>query len=206
MPGPAWFTNPPHWGLDEQQQRLTLRAYYAAISFLDANVGRVLDALERLGLADNTIVVFVSDHGYHLGDRGQWMKQTLFERSTRAPLIIAGPSVAARGAASPRIVEFLDIYPTLAALAGLAPPAGLHGRSLVPLLTDASAPWDHPALSQVRRGAVPETFMGYTIRTDRWRYTEWDGGTRGTELYDVEADPDELRNVAGLPILSLIHI
>ena len=200
VPGPAWFTNPPHWGLDEQQQRLTLRAYYASISFLDANVGRVLDALERLGLADNTIVVFVSDHGYHLGDRGQWMKQTLFERSTRAPLLIAGPGVAARGAASSRVVEFLDIYPTLAALAGLAPPAGLHGRSLVPLLTDASAPWDHPALSQVRRGAVPETFMGYTIRTDRWRYTEWDGGTRGTELYDVEADPDELRNVAGLPI------
>ena len=119
VPGPAWFTNPPHWGLDEQQQRLTLRAYYASISFLDANVGRVLDALERLGLADNTIVVFVSDHGYHLGDRGQWMKQTLFERSTRAPLMIAGPGVVARGAASPRVVEFLDIYPTLAALAGL---------------------------------------------------------------------------------------
>ena len=77
---------------------------------------------------------------------------------------------------------------------------GLHWRSLVPLLTDALAPWDHPALSQVRRGAVPETFMGYTIRTDRWRYTEWDAGTRGTELYDVKADPDELRNVAGLPI------
>ena len=134
VPSPAWFTNPPHWGLDEQQQRLTLRAYYASISFLDANVGRVLDALERLGLADNTIVVFVSDHGYHLGDRGQWMKQTLFERSTRAPLMIAGPGVAARGAASPRVVEFLDIYPTLAALAGLTPPAGLHGRSLVPLL------------------------------------------------------------------------
>jgi iduronate 2-sulfatase len=199
VPGPAWFTNPPHWGLDEQQQRLTVRAYYASISFLDANVGRVLDALERLGLADNTIVVFVSDHGYHLGDRGQWMKQTLFERSTRAPLVIAGPGVTARGAASPRVVEFLDIYPTLAGLAGLTPPAGLHGRSLVPLLTNALAPWDHPAVSQVRRGAMPEAFMGYTIRTDRWRYTEWDGGTRGTELYDVAADPDELRNVAAQP-------
>jgi iduronate 2-sulfatase len=199
VPAPAWFTNPPHWGLDPQQQRLTLRAYYASISFLDANVGRVLDALERLGLADNTIVVFVSDHGYHLGDRGQWMKQTLFERSTRAPLLIAGPGVTARGAASPRVVEFLDVYPTLAALAGLTPPAGLHGRSLAPLLTDALAPWDHAAVSQVRRGAVAETFNGYSIRTDRWRYTEWDGGRRGAELYDVEADPDELRNVAAQP-------
>jgi iduronate 2-sulfatase len=197
VPAPAWFTNPPHWGLDEQQQRLALRAYYASISFLDANIGRLLDALDRLGLADDTIVLFVSDHGYHVGDRGQWMKQTLFERSTRAPLLIAGPGVTARGAASPRVVEFLDIYPTLAALAGLAPPTGLHGRSLVPLLTDALAPWDHPAVSQVRRGTLPGTFMGYTIRTARWRYTEWDGGTRGAELYDVEVDPDELRNLAG---------
>jgi iduronate 2-sulfatase len=199
VPSAAWFTNPPHWGLDEQQQRLTLRAYYASISFLDANVGRVMDALERLGLANNTIVVFVSDHGYHLGDRGQWMKQTLFERSTRAPLIIAGAGVAARGAASRRVVEFVDIYPTLASLAGLTPPAALHGRSLTPLLADAHAAWDHAAVSQVRRGPASEAFMGYTIRTDRWRYTEWDGGARGTELYDAETDPGELRNVAAQP-------
>ena len=196
VPAPAWFTNPPHWDLDARQQRLTLRAYYASISFLDANVGRVLDALDRLGLSNNTIVLFVSDHGYHLGDRGQWMKQTLFERSTRAPLMIAGPGVTARGAASPRIVEFLDVYPTLAALAGLTPPAGLHGRSLAPLLADARAPWDHGAVSQVRRGAGAQAFMGYTIRTERWRYTEWDGGARGTELYDVAADPGETRNMA----------
>ena len=199
VPSAAWFTNPPHWGLDEQQQRLTLRAYYASISFLDANVGRVLDALDRLGLADDTIVVFVSDHGYHLGDRGQWMKQTLFERATRAPLIVAGAGVRSRGAASPRIVEFLDIYPTLAALAGLTPPTGLHGRSLMPLLADAHAPWDHPAVSQVRRGAGQATFLGYSIRTDRWRYTEWDGGAKGTELYDDKADPDELHNLAAQP-------
>jgi iduronate 2-sulfatase len=199
VPSPAWFTNPPHWGLDQHQQRLTLRAYYASISFLDANVGRLLDALERLGLADNTIVVFVSDHGYHLGDRGQWMKQTLFERSSRAPLMLAGPGVAARGGASPRVVEFLDLFPTLATLAGLTPPVGLHGRSLVPLLTDPRTPWDHPAVTQVRRGAAPETFMGYSLRTERWRYTEWDGGVRGTELYDAEADPGELHNVAAAP-------
>ena len=199
VPAAAWFTNPPHWGLDEHQQRLTRRAYYASISFLDANVGRLLDALDRLGLADDTIVVFVSDHGYHLGDRGQWMKQTLFERATRAPLVVAGPGVLARGAASPRVVEFLDLYPTLAALAGVAPPAGLHGRSLLPLLTDPRAPWTHAAVSQVRRGGAAEPFMGYSLRTERWRYTEWDGGARGTELYDAAADPDELRNLAADP-------
>jgi iduronate 2-sulfatase len=198
VPAPAWHTNPPHWGLDEQQQRLTLRAYYASISFLDANVGRLLDALDRLGLTDNTIVVFVSDHGYHLGDRGQWMKQTLFERATRAPLLLAGPGITARGAASPRVVEFLDLYPTLAALAGLTPPEGLHGRSLVPLLANASAPWNHAALSQVRRGNAREMFMGYSVRTERWRYSEWDGD-RGVELYDAEADPDELRNLVADP-------
>ena len=89
-PAAAWFTTPPHWGVGEKGQREAIRAYYASISFLDANVGRILDALDRLRLTDNTIVVFISDHGYHLGEKGQWMKQTLFERSARAPLIVAG--------------------------------------------------------------------------------------------------------------------
>ncbi len=199
IPAPAWFTNPPHWGLDATQQREIIRAYYASIAFLDANVGRLLDALDRLGLTDDTIVVFVSDHGYHLGDRGQWMKQTLFERASRAPVIVAGHGVSDRGAASPRVVEFLDVYPTLADLAGLTPPAGLHGRSLRPLLADAQAAWDHPAITQVRRGAAPNTFMGYSIRTAHWRYTEWDGGARGRELYDADADPGELRNLVADP-------
>ena len=111
VPSAAWFTNPPHWDVNEAGQRESIRAYYASISFLDANVGRVLDALDRLRLTDNTIVVFVSDHGYHLGERGQWMKQTLFERSARTPLIVAGPGVSARGRASSRVVELLDLYP-----------------------------------------------------------------------------------------------
>lgn len=199
VPSPAWFTNPPFWGLDERQQREIIRAYYASISFLDANVGRLLDALDRLNLTDRTIVVFVSDHGYHLGDRGQWMKQTVFERSARAPLIMAGPGVAAKGSTSARVVEFLDVYPTLADLARVQAPAGLHGRSLMPLLADPGAPWDHPAISQVRRGPVGSTFMGYSIRTERWRYTEWDGGAKGVELYDAAGDPDELRNLADDP-------
>jgi iduronate 2-sulfatase len=198
VPRPAMFTNPPNWGVAVQGQRESIRAYYASISFLDANVGKVLDALERLGLVDNTIVVFVSDHGYHLGELGQWMKQTLFERSAKAPLILAGPGIA-RGRASSRTVEFLDIYPTLADLSGLAPPAGLPGRSLAPLLKNPAAVWQRPALSQVRRGQGADAFMGYSVRTETWRYTEWDGGKRGTELYNESDDPREMQNLAGEP-------
>jgi iduronate 2-sulfatase len=194
-----WFTSPAHWGVGEQGQRDAIRAYYASITFLDANVGRVLDALDRLKLTDNTIVIFMSDHGYHLGDRGQWMKQTLFERSARAPLIMAGPGVTARNRSTSRVVEFLDIYPTLADLAALPPPAGLHGRSLMPLLKNPRAEWNHPALTQVRRGPANAGFMGYSIRTEQWRYTEWDDGKRGVELYNEAQDPNELRNLAADP-------
>ena len=199
VPDAAWFTTPPHWGVNEQGQRESIRAYYASISFLDANVGRVLDALDRLGLAGNTIVVFISDHGYHLGERGQWMKQSLFERSARAPLIVAGPGVSSKGRPSPRVVEFLDVYPTLADLAGLRPPDGLHGRSLKPLLKNPRARWAHPALTQVRRGPAASAYTGYSLRTEQWRYTEWDSGKRGAELYDETRDPHEHTNLAESP-------
>jgi iduronate 2-sulfatase len=195
IPPPARFTIPPNWGINELGQRETIRAYFASITFLDANVGRLLDALDRLGLTDNTIVVFISDHGYHLGEHGQWMKQTLFERSARAPLIVAGPGVASAGRATSRIVEFLDVYPTLAALAGVRPPNGLQGRSLVPLLKNPDATWDHPAITQVRRGPAASGYMGYSIRTEKWRYTEWQQGKRGAELYDEVADPKESMNL-----------
>lgn len=198
-PPAAWNTTPPHWDVSEQGQRESIRAYYASISFLDANVGRVLDALDRLGLTQNTIVVFVSDHGYHLGEHGQWMKQTLFERSARAPLIVAGPGISSKGRPTSRVVEFLDLYPTLADLTGVRAPQGLHGRSLVPLLKNPDATWDHPALTQVRRGAAASPYMGYSVRTEKWRYTEWDRGTRGTELYDEAADPHEVTNLAADP-------
>ena len=199
-PEAAFFTRPPNWGLTEPQKREVIRAYYASISFMDANVGRLLDALDRLKLTDNTIVVFMSDHGYSLGEHGQWMKQMLFEESARGPLIVAGPGVRARGTPSPRVVEYLDLYPTLAALAGLTAPREIEGRSLAPLLDRPNAPWDHPALTQVRRGNQANGFfMGYSIRTERWRYTEWDDGARGTELYDEKEDRGEMHNRAGDP-------
>ena len=198
-PPAAWFTVPPNWGVSPLGQRETIQAYYASISFLDANVGRLLDALDRLHLTDSTIVIFASDHGYHLGEQGQWMKQTLFERSARAPLIMAGPGIAAKGRSTRRIVEFLDLYPTLAALASVPAPTGLQGRSLAPLLKNPGAKWDHPAITQVRRGPAGSTYMGYTIRTEKWRYTEWENGKRGTELYDEAGDPRELHNLAADP-------
>jgi iduronate 2-sulfatase len=195
----AWNTVPPHWGVDEAGQREIVHAYYASIAFLDANVGLVLDALDRLDLWKNTIVVFVSDHGYQLGEKGQWMKQTLFERSLRSPLIVAAPGLGRRGGSSARIVELLDVYPTIADLAGLAAPTGLQGRSLRPLLADPDAAWERPAISQVRRVIGSSTSMGYSVRTTRWRYTEWDQGASGVELYDETADGDEARNLAADP-------
>jgi len=199
IPPAALWTTPPNWNLTVDQQRETIRAYYASISFLDAQIGRLLDALDRLGLADDTIVLFVSDHGYNLGEHGQWMKQSLFEPSAKAPVIIAGPGVPAKGRASQRAIEFTDFYPTLADLAGLAPPSHLEGRSLRPLLRNPDAAWNHPALTQVQRGTADERFMGYSIRSGQWRYTEWDDGKRGVELYDEANDPGETRNLAPDP-------
>jgi uncharacterized sulfatase len=115
-------------------------------------------------------------------------------------LIVAGPGVSARGRASTRTVELLDIYPTLAQLAGVKPPASLQGRSLQPLVANPEAAWDRPALTQVRRGSAADQFMGYSLRTEKWRYTEWDEGKRGVQLYDLNADPSELKNLATDPM------
>jgi iduronate 2-sulfatase len=192
----AYFTKPSNWGLTEQQRLETMRAYYAAILFLDANVGRLLDALKRTGQEQNTTVVFWSDHGYQLGEHGQWMKQTLFEPSARTPLLIAGAGVKARGKACARTVEFLDVYPTVAALAGLRDvPASLHGTSLLPLLDNPAQAWNRPAVTQVNRQQV----KGYSIRTERHRYTMWKQGEEGEELYDYAQDPRELKNLSKDP-------
>ena len=190
-------SNPwPWFGVSREEARLGKQAYYATVSFVDAQVGRLLDALDRLGLADNTIVVFWSDHGYFLGEKGLWKKQSNFERVARAPLILRAPGVTSAGLCG-RPVEFIDIYPTLADLCGLPIPDTLEGVSLRPLVIDAQTAWDRPAFTQVHRG---RDVRGYSIRTQRWRYTEWGvEGSEGIELYDHEADPDEENNLAAAP-------
>ncbi len=186
---------PVNHDLGRQEAREYRRAYYACISFMDAQVGKVLGALERLGLTGNTIVVLFGDNGLHLGEHGWWNKVTLFERSTRIPLIIAGPPVRQPGRASRRTVELLHLYPSLVEWAGLERPEGLEGVSLSPLTSEPEARWDRPAYSVVTRGPK----LGRSIRTERFRYTEWDEGRLGAELYDHDTDPHEYRNLAGDP-------
>ncbi len=193
----------PHYNLDELTCRKAMQAYYACVSFIDAQVGRMLDALDRLDLAKKTIVVFWSDHGYHLGEHnGIWQKRTLFEQGARAPLIIKAPGAKGNGQACRRIVEFVDVYPTLTALAGIPTPQAVEGRSLVPLLKNPIAKWNGYAITQVLRPAdkrLPEPVMGRSIRTERWRYSDWGEGKHGIELYDHYADPMEFNNLALKP-------
>ena len=198
IPPIALTTRPANYGLDELKLRQFKRAYFASISFVDAQVGKVLDALDRLGLADKTIVVFWGDHGWCLGEHGQWQKTLLFDESARVPLIIATPD-RKRGGVSPRTVELLDIYPTLADLCGLEAPKTVEGKSLRPLLKNPKAKWTKPALTQQTRKEDDRQIMGYSVRTERWRYTEWDGGKAGAELYDHDNDPHEWRNLANDP-------
>lgn len=197
--------------LTDDLRRQTVQAYFAAISFMDAQAGRVLDALDRLGLTDNTIVVFASDHGYLLGEHGLWQKQSLFEECARVPLLIAAPGMK-KGAVVKAPVGLIDLYPTLTELCGVKAPENLQGQSLVPMLQDPDAKGRGWALCQVvrgggfkRHGASPAVgdnghrIFGYALRTERWRYIEWDEGRAGKELYDHETDPKELTNLADKP-------
>ncbi|WP_009965398.1 sulfatase [Verrucomicrobium spinosum] len=201
--------------LTDDLRQQAVQAYYASISFMDAQVGRVVEELKQLGLAESTIIVFTSDHGYHMGEHGLWQKMSLFEASARVPLMIVAPGVAREGAVVKEPVSLVDLYPTLAELAGVPAPASLQGQSLVPLLKDPLAKGRGWALTQVTRanavdvrirpasGKSPQhSFVGYSLRTTRWRYTEWDEGRAGAELYDHEADPQELANLASRPELA----
>jgi uncharacterized sulfatase len=194
-PGALWVKK-PNYGRTDEEVRGAIRAYYASITYVDKQIGRVLEALDRLKLRDNTIVILWGDHGWHLGEHGVWQKQSLFEESARVPLIVRMPGAKGNGRASSRIVESLDVYPTVAEFCGVKPPKNLAGKSLLPLLKNPEKSWNRPAYTQVRRGNTNNFFMGYSVRTDRWRYTEWDDATRGAELYDHENDPQEFTNLA----------
>jgi len=199
--------------LTDDLRRQAIQAYHASTSFMDAQLGKLLDALDRLGLAEHTIVVFFSDHGYHLGEHGLWQKLSLFEQSARVPLVIYQPGAKGNGKASARTVELIDLHPTLAELCELPRPPRVEGKSLKPLLENPAAKWDKPAITQVARNMNVGTFpkaddpkkkaqrpiMGYSLRTERWRYTEWDGGKQGAQLYDHTTDPLELKNLAADP-------
>jgi choline-sulfatase len=177
------------WLRENRQWRNLVRSYLASTSFADAQVGRVLAALSERGLAENTIVVLWSDHGFHLGEKEITGKNTLWERSTRIPLVFAGPGVAAK-ARCEQPVELLDLYPTLAELCGLPSREGLEGQSLLPQLRDASARRERPAITSHNQG-------NHSIRTQRWRYIRYGDGSE--ELYDMLGDPHEWSNVAADP-------
>ena len=180
------------------KDRELIRAYFAAVSFVDAQIGRVLDELDRLKLRDKTIIILWGDHGWHLGEHGLWCKHTNFEIATRVPMILSAPQQKTRGVKTNALSEFVDIYPTLCELAGLPIPDGLEGTSMVPLLQEPDRPWKPAAFSQYPRGKG----MGYSMRTDRYRYTEWqatDDTLVGVELYDYENDPQGNVNIAKAP-------
>jgi len=198
---PRTYTDFPDKGDPSEELVLQLtRGYCACVTYIDAQVGRVLEELERLGLRDNTIVVFWGDHGWHIGENHIWGKATNFELSTRAPLIVSAPRAKAKGHKTDALVEFVDIYPSLCELAGLPLPDHLEGTSFAPLLDRPDRPWKAAAFSQYPHGSV----TGRSIRTDRYRFTRWAPTKKpseiaGLELYDHQTDPAENTNIAGLP-------
>lgn len=188
----------PFARLAPADQQALVTAHYAAVSFVDAQIGVLLARLDRLGRLDRTLVVLIGDHGYHLGDHGGlWEKHTLFERSARVPLIVAGPGVP-RGQTSAGLVELVDLYPTLAELAGVPPPADVEGVSFAPLLREPSRAWKRAAFTERRPSA------GRSMRTPRYRYTEW-GVDGSQELYDHDIDPGETRNLAADPATAALR-
>ncbi len=192
IPKLSLLRNRPDQIVTEDRRKQTMAAYYAAVSFMDAQVGVVLDALDRLGLRENTVIVFFGDHGWHLGEHlGLWRKTTLFEEAAHAPLIICAPNAKGNGRVCGRTVEFLGIYPTLLELCGLPKNDELEGVSLAPLLKNPKADWK-PAVTVLRWGEN----LGKSVRTERWRYSEWDGGKNGAELFDQQSDPFEYTNLA----------
>ncbi|HAT59708.1 MAG TPA: iduronate sulfatase [Opitutae bacterium] len=194
LPEPAAaMANEGRYWLTEKQQRQSIAAYYASVTYMDQQVGRLLDALDRLGQRENTIVIFTSDHGYNLGEHTMWQKLSLFEESARVPLLISAPGFEkAAGKKAQGLVELVDLYPTLLDLTGLKDkaPANLDGISLRPLLDNPDSKGKKKLAYTVTRSS------GESIRTDRYRYNRW--GNEGEELYDHQADPKEFTNLVGM--------
>ena len=187
--------NSTTYGVTPELHKGLLQSYYASVSYMDAQVGRVLDALKENGLEDNTIVVFSSDHGYLLGHHNKFQKQHLFEEATRVPFIVSVPWLKDQhGNAAQKITELVDLYPTLTELAGIKPPETIQGTSLTPLLSDPnSSDWKKDHAFTISRSG------GESIRTQQWRYTHWGFGEKGAELYDLKNDPGEFTNLANNP-------
>jgi uncharacterized sulfatase len=177
----------------DQDKREFLRSYYACTSFMDAQVGRLLDALKESGQLDNTLIVFFGDHGYHLGEHNWWNKVTVFEKGTNAPFIMAGNAVGEKGLKSNAMFEFIDIYPTLSELMNLKNvPDYLEGESFAENVADPTKPFRNEVRALTRRGDM----LGRVVKNKDWRYVEWDFGKKGRELYDQKNDPMEYNNLA----------
>lgn len=194
----------PAGSIPDDLARQLKHGYYAAISYMDAQVGRVLDELDRLGLREKTIVILWGDHGWKLGEHDAWCKHTNCENDANAPLLLSVPGMKHAGVRTDALVEFVDIYPTLADLAGLPLPPHLEGISLKPLLENPRRPWKSAAFSQYPRSSGGRSLMGYSMRTDRYRFTAWvdrrdSSRIDALELYDHRVDPQENTNIARLP-------
>lgn len=209
----AFTVDPPNYGEPEEMKKMKM-CYLASVSFLDSQVGRLLQSLEDHKLLDNTIIVFFSDHGFHLGEHGQWHKFTLFEQSARVPLLIRVPGVTRPGSVCTESVELIDLFPTLQELCGLpSTTQELSGRSLVPLLQDPKADWTaQPAYTQIRRARNQSaSVMGYSVRTAEYRYNEWWLESKSpelvaTELYVLDDDPGEEVNQASNAGFAAVRI
>jgi iduronate 2-sulfatase len=191
--GSGWKTEFDKFSLNDKRE--FMRAYYACVTFTDAQIGKVLDELDRQRLWENTVVFFVGDHGYELGEHEWWNKNVLFEDSARVPMIAVVPGLTGSATRCKSFVEMVDLYPTFADICGLRMPEDLDGASFRSLLSEPERKWKTGAFTQVTRGDV----MGKSVRTERWRYTQWRRGDKVVweELYDHESDPQEYRNLAG---------
>ena len=180
----------------DQDKREFLRSYYACTSFMDAQVGKLLDALKESGQMENTLIVFFGDHGYHLGEHNWWNKVTVFEKGTNPPFIIAGQSVGQKGVDADAMFEYIDIYPTMANLFQLKnTPEYLEGKSFAEVIKDPALPFREEVRAIISRGEM----LGRMVKNENYRYVEWDNGKKGRELYDQKNDPIEYNNLAENP-------